>query len=335
MFSPFSCAFFAENMSPKQRRSTGPPTSKHAQSVNTTANDIVVPTASINQLLSLTTRVLCSHLQAYSLPTSGNKETLADCLYHHFHTPSQQVPNSTSNDTDVSAPLPLTTTGSTENPPTLDRGVFFPQQFTDQLSDFLRHLVPATSQSEGAVITTTVNQPPTTTSNELLSTSSQLFTTATSNQTRDEILSAALPTQSLSSGTAVNHHATLINHGTTNRLPTLINWPSTIGYNPTIIANLTHYLPPVSPKIREHIIKGEFIDFVILLPKAMFSSSMEPDCVASFTVQLPFSSGDISVRPATKPKTITSFSNWMEAWNIFLAVCIDHMPSCAPSLVAY
>ena len=32
---------------------------------------------------------------------------------------------------------------------------------------------------------------------------------------------------------------------------------------------------------------------------------------------------------------ITTFSSWMEAWNVYLAVYTDHMPSQAPSLVAY
>ena len=108
--------------------------------------------------------------------------------------------------------------------------------------------------------------------------------------------------------------------------------------DPISITSLTHgqqHLPPVPPKIRERIIKGEFIDFVTLLPKAMFSSRTEPDSATSFTVQLPSNSGDISVRPNTKPKRIMSFSIWMEAWNIYLAICIDHMPSRVPSLVAY
>ena len=67
----------------------------------------------------------------------------------------------------------------------------------------------------------------------------------------------------------------------------------------------------------------------------MFSSSTDPDLPGLVTVHLPSSSEDISVRPATKPKKITSFSSWMEAWNVYLAVIIEHMPSCAPSLVAY
>lgn len=67
----------------------------------------------------------------------------------------------------------------------------------------------------------------------------------------------------------------------------------------------------------------------------MFSSSSEPESTTSFIFQLPSNSVDVSVCPAKKPKSITSFSNWMEAWNIYLAVCVDHMPFHAPSLIAY
>ena len=58
----------------------------------------------------------------------------------------------------------------------------------------------------------------------------------------------------------------------------------------------------VAPQIRERIIKGEFIDFITLLPKAMFSSSMEPYNATSFTAQLQSNSRDLSVHPAAKPK---------------------------------
>ena len=90
-------------------------------------------------------------------------------------------------------------------------------------------------------------------------------------------------------------------------------------------------LPPVPPKTREKIIKGDFIDFTTLITKVMFSSGTE----FSFTFQLPDSSGELSLRPSAKPKRITSFSYWMEAWNVYLAVCINHTPSRVPSLEAY
>ena len=43
----------------------------------------------------------------------------------------------------------------------------------------------------------------------------------------------------------------------------------------------------------------------------------------------------LSVHPTVKTRKITSFSSWMEAWNVYLAICVDDMLSHAPSLVAY
>ena len=102
---------------------------------------------------------------------------------------------------------------------------------------------------------------------------------------------------------------------------------------PTNVANPTDQLLP--PRIRERMITGEYIYFTKLLPKSMFSGGSEPDYSTSFTFQLPNSTGDFAVCQTPKAKKITSFPSWMEAWNIFLTVCIDHMPSRTPSLVAY
>ena len=85
-------------MPPKQRTSAAPPASKRTRSSNATAinnaqsaPDIVVSTASMDQLLSLSIRELHSQSLAYSLPSSGNKAALADHLYQYFHT-SNKVP---------------------------------------------------------------------------------------------------------------------------------------------------------------------------------------------------------------------------------------------------
>ena len=45
-------------------------------------------------------------------------------------------------------------------------------------------------------------------------------------------------------------------------------------------------LPPVPPRIRDRIVRGEFAS---LLPKAMFSGVLEPETRRSLTVQLAFS----------------------------------------------
>ena len=34
-------------------------------------------------------------------------------------------------------------------------------------------------------------------------------------------------------------------------------------------------------------------------------------------------------------ETKFTFSLWMETWNIYLAILIDHSPACAPQLVAH
>ena len=128
----------------------------------------------------------------------------------------------------------------------------------------------------------------------------------------------------------------MTNYHTANTFPTITDDHSTVAINPTSIIDSTQQcLPPVPQRLRKRIIKGEFIDFITLLPKAMFSSGIELHNANSFTVQLPSNSGDLSVHTAVKPKRITSFYDWMQAWNIYLGVCVDHMPSRAPSLVAY
>ena len=153
---------------------------------------------------------------------------------------------------------------------------------------------------------------------------------STSQYVRDhKVLSAASPIPFTTNANVTNYH-------TANTFPTITDDHSTVAINPTSIIDPSQQcLPSVPQRLRKRIIKGEFIDFITLLPKAMFSSGIELDNANSFTVQLPSNSGDLLVRTVVKPKRITSFSDWMQAWNIYLAVCVDHMPSRAPSLVAY
>ena len=94
-------------------------------------------------------------------------------------------------------------------------------------------------------------------------------------------------------------------------------------------------LPRVPPRIRDRIIRGEFIDCASLLPKAMFSGGLEPETRRSLIVQLASSGDDISIQPASNSRKITSFASWMEAWNIYLSIVIDYTPARAAELVAY
>ena len=93
-------------------------------------------------------------------------------------------------------------------------------------------------------------------------------------------------------------------------------------------------LPPVTPRILEKIRKGEFIDFSALTTKAMFGAP-EPTSQTSFTLELTPSGDSFAIQPTSSHKRIISFPAWLECWNIYLAIMVDHNPSKAPELIAY
>ena len=66
-------------------------------------------------------------------------------------------------------------------------------------------------------------------------------------------------------------------------------------------------LPPVTARLREKIISGEFVDFNSLLSKAMFSGNQPPESTKSFTVQLTSRHNDLLVQPTQHSKKISSF----------------------------
>ena len=108
-----------------------------------------------------------------------------------------------------------------------------------------------------------------------------------------------------------------------------------VGHVPQMGTHFDVSLPPAPPQVKEKIISGEFVDFATLLSSTMFSGSIRADTSKSLTVQLTPMGNDLSVRPQPPAKKITSFTSWMEAWNIYLAILIDHSPVHAPQLVAY
>ena len=114
------------------------------------------------------------------------------------------------------------------------------------------------------------------------------------------------------------------------------NTTTSFSVTPPLSATMPNVsLPPVPPRTKEKIISGEFINLATLLPKAMFLGSTEPETFKSLTVHLTPTGNDLSIRPQPSSKKISSFVSWMEAWNIYLAIIINHSPARAPQLVAY
>ena len=119
----------------------------------------------------------------------------------------------------------------------------------------------------------------------------------------------------------------------------MINPPVTVqGTNFTVSPTATGIhkpsLPPVTPRILEKIRKGECIDFSTLTTKAMFGAP-EPTLQTSFTLELTPSGDSFAIQPTSSHKRITSFPAWLECWNIYLAIRVDHNSSKASELIAY
>ncbi len=99
--------------------------------------------------------------------------------------------------------------------------------------------------------------------------------------------------------------------------------------------------PAVPAKLRQRILRGEYIDFDCLLPESMFPARFGPNSAPAFTLRLSSdsTSGTDGVvvaqpRPTTK-RSVCNLSSWLEAWNIYAATVVSHHPQRAASLFAY
>ena len=82
-----------------------------------------------------------------------------------------------------------------------------------------------------------------------------------------------------------------------------------------------HLPVPVPVELQQQIIRGEFIDFATLIHKTSF---VEPAQTQNDTQHYKH-----------KPPAITSFSLWMQAWNIYLSVMLTHNTARALELIGY
>ena len=97
---------------------------------------------------------------------------------------------------------------------------------------------------------------------------------------------------------------------------------------------------PVPVRVRQRIVKGEFIDFDGLLHDSLLplrhSASPSPS-VSLRVMHEPSMAGEILIaqqRPANR-RVVRDLSSWMEAWNIYITVVIAHYPARALELLAY
>ena len=285
----------------------------------------------LSNLASLPAKMLRLQLKRYKLSPIGNKTTIANRLYQFLH------PAVSSNITPTGLEQPPTAVETSHTTPST---INVPRQIMEQLSLFFQQFnnaIPITSMD------TAGNNPPSAgdtthdiddslsvASNQPAAPISQHLSIAYT--TSNPAVTATVPTFSQATTTQpfTSTSVPALGQPTANQLLMSTSAPLFAQH----IANQTSS-PPVPPRIQDRIVRGEFVDFASLLPKAMFSGALEPETGRSLTVQLAPSGDDVSIQLASNVRKITSFSSWMEAWNIYLSIVIEHTPARATEFVAY
>jgi len=274
--------------------------------------DLTMPLA--EELSSLTVNALKAHLCDRGLSTVGNKATLIDRLSQHVHANSHGPSATDNNGLDATQSSSSTGTQSGATNATRDNAssgtwTSTAQQPANLPVNLLQQLIvyfqqPAQSQDA---------------QDDRISVASDVQ--PKQQQLPPPIANALQPpatTQPLQS-TAVTtqpHQRTAV-------------YPA----QPQVHESTTPQLPPVPLQILEKIISDAYIDFTTLTSKLMFSTP-EPTTPQSLTLQLTPSGDSFAIQPTNSNKRITSFIQWLEAWNNFMAITVAHKPSKALQLIA-
>ena len=88
--------------------------------------------------------------------------------------------------------------------------------------------------------------------------------------------------------------------------------------------------PPLPDKVKQRIVKGEYIDFDMLLPECLYPTWHGVSPSPSFTLRLsddPASvEGDLVIaqQKAANKRAIRDLPSWMEAWNVYIHVLVPY-----------
>ena len=99
--------------------------------------------------------------------------------------------------------------------------------------------------------------------------------------------------------------------------------------------------PPLPEKVKQKILRGEYIEFDTLLPESLYPARHGLSPSPSFTLRLSSDTtstdGDVVIaqpKPSAK-RSIRDISSWMEAWNVYTQVVVKHSLARALPLLAY
>ena len=268
--------------------------------------------------------VLKTRCAQYGLATTGPKNSLAERLFTHFNVP--QAKEGSSNMDDASFVITegiqeqRTRQGATQKPnsaPASKEIVGFSLQ---ELCALIR------SEVSNAMKRPTFEDPAL-----QLSPASAAAIQIQPGQEATEMQSvSALPLQ---------QHQSLTNNSPSTQpvLSAAATHGSLAGINSSIYPQFAcNSLPPLSEKVIKALKNKEYIDLATLLPKSLYdATSVEPhlhfDLSASDTRpdQVTFTTSN------AKKRSITTTSQWFEAWNVFLRGMVHFHLDLAPQMIAY
>ena len=137
------------------------------------------------------------------------------------------------------------------------------------------------------------------------------------------------PQPSTSSGSAPSSFTTLP--------PGPNGWPPADTRQPaiTIPDGQSSAVPPVPPRLRDRVVRGEYFDFSELLPSSL--SHQHEQCA----ITLPLGDGHTNSvqlavttqRPARR--AVCDFSAWLEAWTVYSSIMTQHHPDRVSELIGY
>ena len=99
--------------------------------------------------------------------------------------------------------------------------------------------------------------------------------------------------------------------------------------------------PPIPDKIKQRILRGEYIEFDSLLPESLYparyGASPSPAFILRLSNDTSADDGDVVIaqHKHVAKRSVSDLASWMEAWNLYVQILVAAYPQRAPALLAY
>lgn len=300
------------------------------QRATSVVNDERLSLAALKKLPKVTLRAKAA---SYGLSQTGKKEPLANRIYRHLHSTEEVTGVSISgesSDSDDEAPLLSLRTREPMNaaPASTNTSSSLVTLSLGDLKALFREVNPSTPlQPSSAAYSTLQLSPASTTVPQVPYVQPNLQLAPQQSQSP---VPGVTPTADPPLPPTIHSSVPIpADSATTTAIP------RHQGNFASLFSSPVSNLPPLSPKLMKSMKEKEYVDLNTLLPTSLYDTLASP----SFSLKLqPGSHGDESVSLTQTRRSlqkISTFDNWLEAWNIFIRSMVNFHPHLAAELLAY